>query len=83
MPETTIQAVEITWPEGVIARYLTKAAELTGNPEITVDLTKDGIGLAAKCRGCGGEWSNFWAPSVREKSQAHAEACRAIANPNA
>ncbi|BFP50149.1 hypothetical protein KCMC57_65170 (plasmid) [Kitasatospora sp. CMC57] len=69
-----------TWPEGVIARYLTVSGVALANPDITVDLTKDGG--TAECRGCGDDWANPAYPTtVRQWAQSHAETCRAIPNP--
>ncbi|MFE9844713.1 hypothetical protein [Streptomyces goshikiensis] len=56
MPDTA-------WPEGVIARYLTKAAEILGE-DITVDVidhrdpTPQNEGYRPACGGCGRR-SNF------------------------
>lgn len=82
MPETA-------WPEGVVARYLTKAAEITGDFSLTVDLfdrirpPRGPDKTAAVCRGCGLDCTNYYESSVRSWAQAHAETCRAMPHPTA
>ncbi|MEV6833512.1 hypothetical protein AB0N17_03105 [Streptomyces sp. NPDC051133] len=71
------------WPDGVIARYVTKAADLTGDVELTVDVTKIDGGFRRHCRGCGDSFENFWEPAVRDSAQIHAERCRALPKPEA
>jgi hypothetical protein len=51
--------VQAAWPEGVLARYLTKASEITGDLSMTVDVSEEVAedpkdeGYLAACRGCG------------------------------
>ncbi|MGW3321113.1 hypothetical protein [Streptomyces virginiae] len=73
------------WPEGVIARYLTKAAEIVGE-DITIDVVQDDDRMHAICRGCGlthADESNYQAVYVHRKAQAHAETCRGMLRPTA
>ncbi|MEU0659594.1 hypothetical protein [Streptomyces lavendulocolor] len=50
--------VQAAWPEGVLARYLTKASEITGDLSMTVDVSEkeaedpEDEGYLAACRGC-------------------------------
>jgi hypothetical protein len=56
---TTTQKTQTAWPEGVIARYLTKASEITGDLSTTVDVSEEEAedakdeGYRAACQGCG------------------------------
>jgi hypothetical protein len=87
-----------TWPEGVIARYLTKAAEILGD-DITVDVAETEAGYQARCRGCqyvSFDYTSEYAFSVvaervlarpadllaSDCAQAHAEKCRAMPRPS-
>lgn len=83
-----------TWPEGVIARYLTVA-------EATIDIRYEDGGLWAKCGGEQCRWQEReWPevfyhdsdevrdlkiadalPSLLPPAQAHAEKCRAMPRP--
>ncbi|MGW3400139.1 hypothetical protein [Streptomyces zhihengii] len=60
-------------------RYLTRAAEITGNHDITVDATFTRNGRnTAKCRGCGAQHSiHMYDSVIRDWAQAHANACTA------
>ncbi|MDC0768381.1 hypothetical protein [Streptomyces sp. HD] len=75
----------IAWPEGVIARYLTHAAELLHDAELTVDVTYGDAKSTATCRGCGDCWSNdsYYTNTVKNWAQQHAEKCRALPRPTA
>ncbi|MGW1137627.1 hypothetical protein [Streptomyces zhihengii] len=61
-------------------RYLTRAAEILGDRELTVDLTiRPNDQHHAECRGCGDRHSVYLYTAVaREWAQAHAETCRAM-----
>lgn len=72
-----------TWPEGVIARYLTLAGTSFADPTITVDVSKDGLDTKYVCRGCQKEHSNFWEPTIQEQAQRHASQCSAMPKPTA
>lgn len=72
------------WPTGVIARYLTKAAEITSDPTITVDITETDHEVRAECRGCGRDHSNaacYANVTVIPWAEKHAETCRALPRP--
>ena len=88
---------EPVWPAGIIARYLTKAAEILGEP-ITVDVFETKDGHQARCQGC--QYDSFdYTPEyvmrvVDERLCAkptdllasdwahnHAEVCRAMPRP--
>lgn len=92
MPETV-------WPAAVIARFLTKAAEILDEP-ITVDVVETQEGHQARCNGCqqaSFDYTPEYALSVVdgracarptdlqacEWAQSHAEVCRAIPRPTA
>ncbi|MEU1778131.1 hypothetical protein ABZ545_01435 [Streptomyces abikoensis] len=80
----TARESSAVWPEGVIARHLTKAAEITGDSTITVDVTETGDEVRAVCRGCGADRLNSIAYSnvtVVPWARAHAESCRALPRP--
>ena len=73
-----------TWPEGVIARYLTVA-------EATVDITCNG-NPHWSCTACPGTSRGaytgpfgypFTIDEIHEQAQAHAEKCRAMPKPTA
>jgi hypothetical protein len=70
-----------TWPDGVIARYLTVAGVALADKAITVDVIRGGF--EAVCRGCGDEWGNSYAFTVTNWAQSHAESCRAMPCPTA
>lgn len=60
MPETT-------WPEGVIARYLTLAGEALRDPNLSVVITETGprddeylYTTVARCAGCGDDDRTAW-----------------------
>lgn len=91
MPETA-------WPAGVIARYLTKAAEILGD-DITVDVAETEQGYQARCRGCqytSFDYTSEYALRVVDErayarptdllagdwAQSHAEKCRAMPRPS-
>ncbi|MFB6934367.1 hypothetical protein [Streptomyces chartreusis] len=73
------------WPEGVIARYLTHAAELLPDPELTVDVAKGTEKSTATCRGCEDRFSmwEYETGAVKQWAQQHAEKCRALPRPTA
>jgi hypothetical protein len=76
---------ESTWSEGVIARYLTKAAEILGD-DITVDVVQNDGRTRAHCHGCGLEPTDepdYLAAHAYKKAQEHAEKCRAMPRPTA
>ncbi|MFD5510765.1 hypothetical protein ACFWIB_23755 [Streptomyces sp. NPDC127051] len=75
---------QTAWPAGVIARYLTKAAEITGDHDATVDVSQDPDETTATCRGCQRDISryrNYMTEAVKRDAQKHAETCRAIPRP--
>lgn len=76
------------WPEGTIARYLTRAGEALRNPSITVDVSdvKGIYGYPYWCRGCGTKTPSYLSASdsldtVKQRAHQHAEACRALPCP--
>ncbi|KOU30197.1 hypothetical protein ADK53_28685 [Streptomyces sp. WM6373] len=76
---------ENAWPAGVVARYLTKAAEILGE-DITVDVAEAGGRATATCRGCGSECRNdlmYANVTVLPWAIEHAETCRAMPRPTA
>lgn len=79
-----------TWPEGVIARYLTDAGKALADPGITVALSEcpDTGDIAGSCRGCEATFddSNYICRDLdtgRHWAQEHAETCRAMPKPTA
>lgn len=75
---------QTAWPAGVIARYLTKAAEITGDHEATVDVSQDRDRTTATCRGCERDISvclNYMTEGAKRDAQKHAETCRALPRP--
>ncbi|MET9698799.1 hypothetical protein ABZY31_17995 [Streptomyces sp. NPDC006529] len=70
------------WPTGVLARYLTKAAEILSDPEATVDVRKNrSYGDSWDCRGCGRGSSSGDTDAIHRGAQEHAETCRAVPRP--
>ncbi|MFV8127520.1 hypothetical protein [Streptomyces syringium] len=76
------------WPEGTVARYLTRAGEALRDPSITVDVSgvKGPYGYPYWCRGCMSKASaclsaSFSLDTARERAHQHAEACRALPRP--
>jgi hypothetical protein len=79
-----------TWPEGVIARYLT-----VGGATVDILDKKDEHDehdepgeYVARCTGCTADWSNTRSGwnlefQVRPWAQGHAEKCRAMPKPEA
>ncbi|MFE1871559.1 hypothetical protein ACFW9N_11735 [Streptomyces sp. NPDC059496] len=73
---------QTAWPTGVIARYLTKAAEILADPEATVDVRQNrDYGHSYDCRGCGAGSSSGDTRAIHTGAQEHAETCRAIPRP--
>ncbi|MFJ9037962.1 hypothetical protein ACIRF8_15385 [Streptomyces sp. NPDC102406] len=78
--------IKTAWPENVIARHLTKAAEIIGDPELTVDVSVGERLIKAACRGCGRDHENerqYASVTVLPWATAHAEQCRALPKPEA
>jgi hypothetical protein len=69
------------WPEGVTHRYLTKAAEITGNHELGVNISEDKGTATSRCTGCGRRESENFAREIHYRAQQHAEKCRAVPRP--
>ncbi|GAA2629815.1 hypothetical protein [Streptomyces axinellae] len=69
-----------TWPEGVIARYLTVAGA-------TVDVIDKGEDTYWRyelvCRSCPETFDDSNEYEVRDRAQSHAESCRAMPRPQA
>lgn len=72
---------ETTWAEGVTHRYPTKAAEITGDHSIGVDVSEARGEATARCNGCGRRESTYFARSIHDRAQKHAEKCRAVPRP--
>ncbi|MFB7707931.1 hypothetical protein [Streptomyces sp. NPDC056105] len=84
-----------SWPEGVVARYLTDAGKTLGDLAATVDLIEKSDGIVARCTVCPGLEREFhfdpmctgaratgWATGhAADWAQAHAEKCRALPKP--
>lgn len=56
---TTTAPAPVVWPAGVIARYPTRAAEITGDLSLSVEIAEERnaerpeyYGYRARCRGC-------------------------------
>ncbi|MFF4644952.1 hypothetical protein [Streptomyces sp. NPDC001389] len=72
------------WPKDVIARYLTKAAEILGK-EITVDVVQSSERTLVYCNGCDrnpADEPNYLAAHAYKKAEEHAALCRAMPHPN-
>ncbi|MFG2269115.1 hypothetical protein ACGFNY_04995 [Streptomyces chartreusis] len=69
------------WPEGVTRRYLTKAAELTGNHTLAVEVSEQAGEAHSRCTGCGHPERTYYAPEIKYRAQKHAETCRALPRP--
>ena len=95
MPSTAQSTQPAAWPEGVVARYLTKAAEISGM-SITVDLAETDDGITSSCNGCFATYHSSFDPmyegrrmeeyadrQARAWAQTHAEDCRALPRPTA
>ncbi|WP_411121288.1 hypothetical protein [Streptomyces sp. x-19] len=72
-------STQSTWPEGVIARYLTAGGA-------TVDLTGSKYDASGSCGGCqqtfsGSGYVSRWLSVARSWAQDHAEKCRAMPRP--
>ncbi|QLJ06836.1 hypothetical protein HZZ00_38055 (plasmid) [Streptomyces sp. NEAU-sy36] len=80
--DTTPQPTE-PWPTGVTARFLTRAAILTGNNTATVDIHDDTSRSHARCTSCGWTKSNgiAYRSEVIEWAQDHATQCTALPQP--
>ncbi|MFG3046273.1 hypothetical protein ACGFZR_15255 [Streptomyces sp. NPDC048241] len=89
----SVRTSTATWPEGVIARYLTKAAEISGQ-SITVDTAEESDQLVSTCGGCGTQhvdsfdpmcegirMENYARDGARMWAQSHAGNCRALPRP--
>ncbi|MEU2606850.1 hypothetical protein [Streptomyces albus] len=89
-------STQTTWPEGVIARYLTVAGVVAPNATVDVEtLTTvggDAYSTRGTCAGCGAvdyfDYSLYRAArewesqsDARAWAQAHAERCRALPRP--
>jgi hypothetical protein len=76
-----------TWPEGVIARYLTVGGATVDILDKKDEHDEPGE-YVARCTGCTADWSNTRSDwnlqfQVRPWAQAHAEKCRAMPKPEA
>lgn len=81
-PHTQHSPWNTEWPAGVIARYLTKAAEISGLLA-TVDVRGTYDDASYKCGGCGDSTGLYGARRTKELAQGHAEKCRALPRPGA
>jgi hypothetical protein len=74
-------SAETTWPEGVIARYVTVGGA-TVDIEIE-DADPNRRMYVARCQGCNGhQWNDVdYEGEARDWAQSHAEACRAMPKP--
>ncbi|MTE20307.1 hypothetical protein F0L17_14560 [Streptomyces sp. TRM43335] len=89
MPQTT-EPTATTWPEGVIARYLT-----VGGATVDISQKPNSTAATATCRGCTRdhydtftckvtpETQRAMALIVGKWAQSHAETCRALPRPTA
>lgn len=82
------------WPEGVIARYVTDAGKMLGDPMVTVDLIEKSDRIVGRCTACpvtddfhfdpmctGARATGWAAKQGAQWAQAHAEKCRALPKP--
>lgn len=69
------------FPEGVSHRYLTKAAEITSNHNLGVEVSEDQGTATSRCTGCGHRESEYFAREIHRRAQQHAETCRAVPRP--
>lgn len=65
----------------VTTRFLTRAAEITGDHELTVDVTVRPGDARAECRGCETTSAATQDYQARDWAQSHAEKCRAFPGP--
>lgn len=72
---------EQPWPEGVTTRYPTRAAEITGNHTIAVELSEQRIDATSRCTGCGWPEGPYFVREIHRRAQHHAETCRAVPRP--
>lgn len=63
---------------GKLIRYLTAASEILRDPELTLDVRKQGAEHTYDCRGCGRSWSNHSRVAVEDSALDHAKQCRAL-----
>ncbi|MFJ2000280.1 hypothetical protein [Streptomyces chartreusis] len=75
------QAAAEAWPEGVTHRYLTKAAEITGDHAIAVEITTTGGDAHSACTGCGHREAPYFTREIHSRAQNHAERCLAVPRP--
>lgn len=66
------------WAPGVVARYVTRAAEVLREPELTVDVSEAASGGASHCRGCGSTPTRGTLRATKIAAEAHAHSCRAL-----
>ncbi|NUT24322.1 MAG: hypothetical protein HOV77_34650 [Hamadaea sp.] len=92
MPSTaqtaTLSPFAESWPEGVIARYVT-----VGGATVDIEEIREGWKSPHwRCHGCAGTSRGaytgpfgdpFTLSEIREQAQAHAEKCRALPRPTA
>ncbi|WP_332758922.1 hypothetical protein [Streptomyces sp. MT206] len=72
------------WPQGILARYLTKAGEILLDCAATVDVGKaPNWGYRSRCRSCGHDWIGGDEALAKRDAQNHAETCRALPHPTA
>ena len=69
------------WEPGVTQRFLTKAAEITGDHTIAVEVREDRGDAHSRCTGCGHTERTYYAPEIKYRAQQHAEKCRAVPRP--
>ena len=79
--QTAPSATTQLWPEGVTHRYLTKAAEITGDLTLAVEIRGSRGSISSRCTGCGQRHALFGERRTHELAQGHAEKCRAVPRP--
>jgi len=77
------QAETEAWPDGVTHRYLTKAAEITGDHGLSVNIREDKGNASSRCTGCGRQEHPYLVREIHRRAQIHAETCRALPRPQA
>ena len=82
MPATA-QSAPSTWSDGVTHRFLTKAAEITGDHALAVEVSEDQGTATCRCTGCGRRERTNFAREIKDRAQQHAETCRAVPRPTA
>ncbi|WP_369167811.1 hypothetical protein AB5J49_08045 [Streptomyces sp. R28] len=77
----SVQSAQTVWSDGVTHRFLTRAAEITGNHDLAVEVSEGQVEASSRCAGCGHREHTWFPREIHGRAQQHAEKCRAVPRP--